>query len=213
MAVLATSLHFGSFRFDWLIIHRNQGLPVIIMFMNRYYSRTGDDGYTGILGEGRLPKSHPRLEAIGTIDEASAALGLARAACQSPHTAELLLAIQRDLYTLMAEVAASPENAPRFQVINADRVTWLEQQIDLIRTTVELPREFTVSGNTFSGAALDLARTIIRRAERRLVELLYRGEIENADLLRYINRLSSLCYVLQGTEDAAAGKGYTLAKK
>jgi cob(I)alamin adenosyltransferase len=181
--------------------------------MNRYFSRTGDDGYTGVLGEERLPKSHPRLEAIGTIDEASAAIGLARAVCQSPYTAELLLAIQQDLYTLMAEVAASPEHASRFQIINADRVTWLEQQIDLIITTVELPREFTVSGNTFTGAALDLARTIVRRAERRLVELLHQGEIENTELLRYINRLSSLCYVLEGVEDAAAGKGHTLAKK
>ena len=183
------------------------------MFMNRYYSRTGDDGYTGVLGEGRLPKSHPRLEAIGTIDEASAALGLVRAVSQSPQTAELLLAIQRDLYTLMAEVAASPENAPRFQIINADRISWLEQQIDLISTTVELPREFTVSGNTIPGAALNLARTIVRRAERRLAELLHQGEIENADLLRYINRLSSLCYVLEGIEDVAAGKDHTLAKK
>jgi cob(I)alamin adenosyltransferase len=213
MAVLATSLHFGSFRFGCLIIHRNQGLPVIIMLMNRYYSRTGDDGYTGVLGEGRLPKSHPRLEVIGTIDEASAALGLVRAVSQSPHTVELLLAIQRDLYTMMAEVAASPQNAPKFQIINADRVSWLEQQIDLLSTTIELPREFTVSGNSLTGAALDLARTIVRRAERRLAELLHQGEIENADLLCYINRLSSLCYVLEGTEDAAAGKGLTLAKK
>ena len=183
------------------------------MSMNRYFSRTGDDGYTGICGEGRLPKSHPRLEAIGTIDEASAALGLARAVCQLPHAAELLLAIQRDLYTLMAEVAASPENAPRFRVINADRVTWLEQQIDLISNTVELPHEFTVSGNTLAGAVLDLARTIVRRAERRLAELQHQGEIDNTDLLRYINRLSSLCYVLEGAENAAAGKGHTLAKK
>ena len=213
MAVLASSLHFGSFRFGRLIIHRNQGLPVIIMSMNRYYSRTGDDGYTGVLGEGRLPKSHPRLEALGSIDEASAALGLVRAVSQSPQTTELLLAIQRDLYTVMVEVAASPENAPRFRFINADRVTWLEQQIDLISTTLELPREFTVSGNTMTGAALDLARTIVRRAERRLTELLHQEEIVNAELLRYINRLSSLCYVLEGAEDAAAGKGYTLAKE
>jgi len=181
--------------------------------MNRYYSRTGDDGYTGILGEGRLSKSHPRMEAIGTIDEASAALGLARAVCQSTHTAELLLEIQRDLYHLMAEAAASPENALRFRVINADRVTWLEQQIDLISATADLPREFTVSGDTHAGAALDLARTIVRRAERRLAELLHQGEIENIELLRYINRLSSLCYVLEGVENVAAGKGHTLAKE
>jgi len=181
--------------------------------MNPYYSRSGDDGYTGILGEGRFPKHHPRLEAVGTIDEASAALGMARALCKLPNTAELLLVIQRDLYMLMAEVAALPENAARFRTIKVDRVTWLEQQIDLLSTTVELPREFTISGNTPAGAALNLARTIVRRAERRLAELLHHGEIENIELLRYMNRLSSLCYILEGAENTAAGKAqYTLAK-
>jgi len=183
------------------------------MVMDRYYSRTGDDGYTGILGEGRLLKSHPRIETVGTIDEVSAALGLARAVCQNPQTADLLLVIQKDLYALMAEVAALPENAQRFRMINAERVTWIEQQIDLTSTKIELPHDFTVSGNSLAGATLDLARTIVRRAERRLVELLHQGEIENIELLRYLNRLSSLCYVLEGAEDILAGKGHTLAKK
>jgi cob(I)alamin adenosyltransferase len=133
--------------------------------------------------------------------------------CQLPLTAELLLTIQRDLYTLMAEVAALPEHASRFRAINTERVLWLEQQIDRISTTVDLPHEFTVSGNTPSGAALNLARTVVRRAERRVTELLHQGEIENIDLLRYINRLSSLCYVLEGAENAAAGKDQELAKK
>lgn len=213
MAALASSLHIGSFLIMRLIIHRNLPAQVIIIFMHPYYSRTGDDGYTGVLGLGRLPKHHPRLEAIGTIDEASAALGMARALCQLPQTAEILLAIQRDLYTLMAEVAAIPENAARFRVINAERVTWLEQQIDLISAKVDLPREFTVSGNTPAGAALDLARTVVRRAERRLTELLHQGEIENVYLLHYSNRASSLIYVLEGVEDVVAGKGQELAKK
>lgn len=182
--------------------------------MNPYYSRTGDDGYTGILGEGRLPKNHPRLEAVGTVDEASAALGMARAVCQLPLVVKILLVIQRDLYLLMAEVAALPENADHFRSINVERVTWLEQQIDLFSTTVELPREFTVSGDTLAGASLNLARTIVRRAERRVVELFQRGEIENIQLLRYINRLSSLCYVLEGAENAAGGKAqYTSVKE
>jgi len=181
--------------------------------MARYYTRSGDDGYTGILGEGRLPKHHPRLEAIGTVDEASAAIGLARAVCQMPNTAGLLLAIQRDLYTLMAEIAALPEHAAKFRSINGDRVDWLEQQTDLISATVNLPSEFTVSGNTLAGAALNLARTVVRRAERRLAELLHKGDIENIDLLRYMNRLSSLCYVLEGAENATAGKSQELAKK
>ena len=214
MTVYASSLHIGSFQFGGLIIHRNYGLPVIIKYMNRHYSRTGDDGYTGILGEGRLPKYHPRVEAVGTIDEASAALGMARAVCQLTRTAQLLLIIQRDLYTLMAEAAALPENAPRFRSIDSDRVTWLEQQTDLISTTIVLPREFNVSGDTPAGAALNLARTVVRRAERRIAELLHQGELENIDLLRYLNRLSSLCYVLESAENAAAGKTHsTLAKE
>jgi cob(I)alamin adenosyltransferase len=182
--------------------------------MNRYYSRTGDDGYTGILGEGRLPKYHRRLETLGTVDEASAALGMARAVCKSSHTVELLLIIQRDLYALMAEVAALPENVDRFRIINAERVTWLEQQIDLVGSKVDIPQELTVSGDTQAGAALNMARTIVRRAERRLVELHHQGEIDNPDLLRYINRLSALCYVLEGIENHIEGKEpYTLAKK
>jgi cob(I)alamin adenosyltransferase len=181
--------------------------------MNRYYSRTGDDGYTGIIGEDRLPKNHPRLEAIGTVDEASAALGMARAACQLPHTAELLLTIQRDLYNFMAEIAALPEHADRFRMIDEDRVTWIEQQIDLVSDMVALPREFTISGDSPAGAALNLARTIVRRAERRLTGLTHQGEIENPHLLHYLNRLSSLCYVLEGYENASTGKDQTLAKK
>lgn len=182
--------------------------------MNPYYSRTGDDGYTGILGEGRVPKNDPRLEAVGTVDEASAALGLARSVCKLTQVGDLILAVQRDLYRLMAEAAALPENAAHFRTINGDRVTWLEHQIDSYSTSVELPREFTVSGNTQAAASLDLARTIVRRAERRISELFHRGEIENIDLLRYLNRLSSLCYILEGVENTAAGKDqFTLAKE
>ncbi len=182
--------------------------------MEQYFSRTGDDGYTGVLGEGRLPKYHPRLEAVGSVDEASAALGLARALSQAQRTRELILTIQRDLYNLMAEVAALPENAARFRTIGPDRLSWLEDQIEVIGKSIENPKGFTVAGDTPAGAALDVARTVVRRAERRLAELYHRDEIENLELLRYLNRLSSLCYVLEGVENAAAGKDpYTLAKE
>jgi cob(I)alamin adenosyltransferase len=196
------------------IILRNFVLTVIIARMNPYFSRSGDDGYSGILGEGRVPKYHPRLEAVGTVDEASAALGLARSVCRLPRIAELILVIQRDLYHLMAEVAALPENASRFRVIREEKVSWLEQQINDLSESVELPREFTVSGSTQAGASLDLARTIVRRAERRIADLLHQGELENIELLRYINRLSSLCYILEGAENMAGGENqYTLAKE
>lgn len=182
--------------------------------MNQYYTRTGDDGYTGILGESRLPKNHPRMETLGAIDEASAAIGMARAMCGFPQTNELLLAIQRDLYGMMAEVAARPEHAKRFRVINSDRVTWIEQHIDLLSKTVDLPRGFTVSGNSIAGAALNMARTIVRRAERRIVDIFNQDEIENINIVRYMNRLSSLLFILEATENVVAGKDqFTLSKK
>jgi cob(I)alamin adenosyltransferase len=181
--------------------------------MTHYYTRTGDEGYTGLLGDERAPKYDPRLEAVGAVDEATAALGLGRATCLIPHTAALLLAIQRDLYGLMAELAASAENAARFRVINAEKVTWLETQTDAIGAQVTLPREFILPGDCPASAALALGRTTVRRAERRVAQLLHTGIIENPELLRYLNRLSSLCFVLELLENRAAGKEtFTRAK-
>jgi cob(I)alamin adenosyltransferase len=79
------------------------------LLMTTFYTRSGDDGFTGILGKGRLPKEHPVIEAVGAVDETTAALGIARVTCCQPHSKELLLAVQRDLYHLMSEVAATPE--------------------------------------------------------------------------------------------------------
>ncbi len=180
--------------------------------MPSFYTRHGDDGTTGLLGGGRVPKHHPRIEALGAIDEANATLGLARALAQSPQTGEILLEAQRDLYNLMAEVAATPENAQRFRAIDVARVTWLEERIEAIGEAVGAPEEFIVPGDTPSGAALALARTVVRRAERRLSVLLAQGEVTNAELLRYLNRLSSLCFVLELLENSEAGKPSTRAK-
>ena len=177
--------------------------------MTKFYTQTGDDGYTGLLGEGRAPKHAPRLEAIGDIDEATAALGVARAVCRLPQTTELLLEVQRDLYLLMAEVAATPENAPRFRKISAERVAWLEQQTDLISTQVSLPNQFILPGDSLPGGMLSLARTIVRRAERRVAQLIHAAELENLELLRYLNRLSSLCFALELLENQAAGKVFS----
>jgi cob(I)alamin adenosyltransferase len=182
--------------------------------MPDYYTRSGDDGNTGLLGEGRVPKYHPQPEAVGTIDEATAALGLARAACQAVETAPLLLVVQRDLYNMMAEISATPNNAARFRVIDASRVTWLEQQIDATGQSVDVPNEFILPGDSPGGAALALARTIVRRAERRVARLLHDEQISNPALLHYLNRLSSFCFVLELKENQAAGKAEpTLAKE
>ena len=181
--------------------------------MTKFYTRSGDDGTTGLLGAGRAAKDDPRLEAVGAVDEANAALGLARAACQASQSREIILTAQRDLYGLMAEVAALPEHAARFRSVDAGRVAWLEARIETIETLVPPTNEFIVPGDTPAGAALDLARTIVRRAERRLISLQRAGELQNPELLRYLNRLSSLCFVLELFENQQAGRTQsTLAK-
>ena len=181
--------------------------------MSPIYTRSGDDGSTGLLDESRLPKHHPRIEALGSLDEASAALGLARALCKAPQTGPILLEVQRDLYSLMTEVAAAPENAQHFRTLELPRVQWLESQADTIAALVPLPAEFILPGDSLSGATLSLARTIVRRAERRVAELLDTGEINNPLLLQYLNRLSSLCFALELLENQQTGNPTTLAKK
>ena len=178
-----------------------------------FYTSKGDDGTTDLLGAGRVPKYHLRMEAIGTLDESTAALGLARAHSRDPRSGPILLEAQRDLYKLMSEVAATPETAGRFRTIDKTRVSWIEKQTDALSQQVEMPKQFILPGDTPASAALSLARTVVRRAERRVVELFDAGELENPDLQRYLNRLSSLCFVLELLENRAAGKETTLAKK
>jgi cob(I)alamin adenosyltransferase len=184
------------------------------LLMKSFYTRTGDDGFTGVLGEGRLPKEHPIIEAIGTLDEATAALGVARAACRAQHTGGVLLEIQRDLYHLMAEVAATPENAARFRKIDASRVDWLEHEVDLLSDQVAIPKQFIVPGDSPAGAALALSRAIVRRAERRIAELMHSEYLTNLELLHYLNRLSSLCFLLELFENQTWGQAQpTLARE
>lgn len=177
------------------------------------YTRTGDDGTTGLLGEDRVSKDHPRIEALGALDEASAALGLARASCLAPQTPPILREVQRDLYKVMSEVAATPENADIFKGIDAARVTWIEEHADELQSIVSMPKEFILPGDTPGGAALSLARAVVRRAERRVIELFTLEELTNPELLRYLNRLSSLCFVLELLENQAAGQSTSLAKE
>lgn len=177
------------------------------------YTRTGDDGTTGLLGEDRVSKDHPRIEALGALDEASSALGLARTSCQAPQTPLILREAQRDVYKLMSEVAATPENADKFKGIDSARVAWLEEQAEIINNMVIMPKEFILPGDTPSGAALSLARAIVRRAERRVTKLFTLKELSNTEMLRYLNRLSSLCFVLELLENQLAGRSTSLAKE
>jgi len=180
--------------------------------MPKFYTRTGDDGTTGWLGEGRISKTDLRIETLGSLDEASAALGLARASCQETRIQELIQMIQRDLYKLMAEIAASPENKERFRSLDATSISWLESQADAFTAITQIPKEFVLPGDTTSGAAISLARTIVRRSERRLAQLQEGEDDKNPILLQYLNRLSSLCFILELYENQSAGNPSTLAK-
>jgi len=181
--------------------------------MKRFYTSTGDDGYSSLLGEGRVPKNHPRIELVGAIDEVTAFIGFARALCKDSSTGTLLLIVQRDLYHMMAEISATPENAQQFRTIDENKVNWIEDQIDILSGKVQNPEEFIVPGDTPAGAALAIARTTVRRAERRLVKLWLDREIENQYLLCYLNRLSSLCFIMELLENYVGGNGEsTLAK-
>jgi cob(I)alamin adenosyltransferase len=181
--------------------------------MPKFYTKSGDDGYSGRLGEGRIPKNHPVMEAVGAIDEASAVLGIARAQSQTNSTNDLLLNVQRDLYHLMAEVSATPENAAKFRLIDEGKIRWLEEMTDTIGSSITMPNEFIVPGDSLGGASFALSRAVVRRAERRVADLHLAGVIENENLLRYLNRLSSLCFVLELRENQLSDSlTQTLAK-
>ncbi|MHB1119881.1 MAG: cob(I)yrinic acid a,c-diamide adenosyltransferase [Bellilinea sp.] len=178
-----------------------------------FFTRKGDDGSTGWLGEGRLPKYDLRIEALGSIDECTASLGLARSMMGDSPESALVLQIQRDLYQVMAEVAASPENAEKFRKIGPGSVTDLENQIQGIQSRIQMPDEFIVSGDSQASAAIALSRTSVRRAERRVMELLDRGMVINPNLGVYLNRLSSLLFVLEIFLLQQSGKSHpTLTK-
>jgi cob(I)alamin adenosyltransferase len=173
--------------------------------MPTFFSGQGDDGYTGLLGEGRVPKYDPRPEAYGTVDEASAALGLARALAKTDEARRLTKELQRDLYHVMSELAATDANATRFESVDRTRLEWIEANIERIGSAVHMPKDFVMGGDTPAGAAFDLARTVVRRAERLVARLAHAGTLSNGVVLPYLNRLSSLCFLLSLLEIQAAG--------
>jgi cob(I)alamin adenosyltransferase len=185
------------------------------MANSEFYTRRGDEGYTGLLGPERVPKYDLRPEAYGTVDEAQAALGLARASGCTARTEEVLLSVQRDLYTLMAELAAAGNaHSPFAGGIAIAHVAQLESWIAEFEAQIEMPGEFVVPGDSQPGAALHLARTVVRRAERLAVRLAHEGAMGNDQPMRYLNRLSSLLFVLAWFEDqAVTGGASTLAKE
>jgi cob(I)alamin adenosyltransferase len=167
---------------------------------------SGDDGTTGLLGGGRAAKNDLRLEAYGTVDEASSALGLARALSADERVREVIEALQRGLYRLGAELATNPTSRGRFAETTAQDVAGLESTMAELEAEVKMPDGFILPGTTPASAALDLARTVIRRAERLCVSLAATGGLENAEARRYLNRMSLLVFVLARYQEARGGE-------
>ena len=174
----------------------------------RIYTRTGDDGTTGLLYGTRVSKADPVTEAYGTADEAVAVLGVARAWCEDREVAEELLRLQRELFVVGADLATNPREREKLQpgvsLVTPDMVERLETLIDATVANHPLPRAFVVPGATPTSAAIDLARSTVRRAERRTIELRDAGREVNPEVARYLNRLSDALFVL--ARKAAAGE-------
>jgi cob(I)alamin adenosyltransferase len=171
------------------------------------YTRAGDGGDTGLLGGERVPKWDLQPEAYGALDEASSALGLARALAAQPETKDSLLRAQRRLYQIMAELATGRgvEVDPAFRTTD-EHVRELEAETDGFGARITLGREFVLPGETVAGGALDLARTIVRRAEREVARLAHERGIGGGATLAYLNRLSSLLFVLARFDEQAQGR-------
>jgi cob(I)alamin adenosyltransferase len=170
-------------------------------------TKLGDDGYTSLWGSQRVAKYHPRPEAYGTLDEANSALGLARAAATQKRVKEDVYSLQQDLYFMMAELATPPKDYELSKYkIDSGHINNLETMLADLKRETEVQRRFITPGDTLAAAALDLARTVIRRAERIIARLLHEGEITNPDVLRYLNRLSDVVFVLGRYEEERALK-------
>jgi cob(I)alamin adenosyltransferase len=163
----------------------------------------GDDGTTGLLYGGRISKDDPRTDAYGAVDEAVSTLGVARfslSAAGLTELSELVLRCQRELFVVGAELATNPSATDRLQDgvtrVSEEMLNGLESELARWEAEVEMPREFVVPGETAASAALEVARTVIRRAERRIVALERTVELESPWILAYVNRLADLVWVL-----------------
>jgi cob(I)alamin adenosyltransferase len=168
----------------------------------KIYTKKGDDGTTSLWYGGRVPKHHGRTDAYGTLDEASSALGVARALC-GPAEAELaadILRLQDYIFIAGAELATAPEAAGRLEDgisrTTTAMVAELEELIDRYMSEVELPPQFVIPGGNQLSAQLDVARTVIRRAERRISELAAAGELARETMIPFFHRASDLVFAM-----------------
>lgn len=176
----------------------------------KIYTRTGDAGDTGLFGGGRVAKDHPRVEAYGDIDELNSFVGLARSIEPLSHIDEVLAPVQRDLFAIGALLATPDRERMREQLAKAriddGRIAQLERAIDAADTELEPLKAFVLPGGTPKAAALHVARTVCRRAERRVVALM-RNEDMPGLVVVYLNRLSDLLFTLARLATKRAGAG------
>jgi cob(I)alamin adenosyltransferase len=167
----------------------------------KVYTRTGDDGTTALLFGGRVRKDAPGPTAYGVVDESVSALGVARAEVEpGSELAELLVRLQRELFVVGAELATAPENRHKLEagttLVTAEMVAALEPIIDDVTTRFAAPQEFVLPGENRIAAALDVARTVVRRAERESVAAAGAGWLDDSQVVGYLNRLADLVYTL-----------------
>lgn len=172
----------------------------------KIYTKAGDDGSTGLLYGGRVNKDDLRTEAYGTTDEAVSMLGMAHAfEPAAPGLADLILRLQRELFVVGAELATDPKNADKLKPgttkVTQQMVDALESDIDALTAVAPLPDRFIVPGSTKVSAALDAARAVVRRAERRVVTMNAQGALGDEVVLRYLNRLSDLLFTMARAEE------------
>jgi len=180
----------------------------------RIYTKTGDDGTTGLLYGGRVSKADLATEAYGTVDEAVADLGQARALATDAELGAILLEIQRDLFVVGADLATNPAERAKLKagvsLVTPEMVEALERRIDATVAAHPLPQEFIVPGADPVSAALDAARATVRRAERRTIALREAGREASEHVVHYLNRLSDLLFVLARRQ---AGGGETPSRR
>ncbi len=186
--------------------------------MSSIYTRTGDDGTTGLLYGGRVPKDHPAPAACGDVDEAQAAIGMARALAGGAAGGDgelggLLVRLERDLWVLMAELATAAENRSKLAagrtLVTPEMVSALEPLIDDVTGRFPAPREFVLPGQTPLSAALDLARAVVRRAERTALA----AAADGSQVVPYLNRLSDLLWALARWQEGEPLPARTLRTK
>lgn len=168
--------------------------------LNRIYTKTGDDGTTGLVRGPRRPKHDLRVEAYGTVEEANAFIGMVRLHDLPVLVADLLARVQNDLFDVGSDLATPGDDDPAAEHptlrVRPVQTKYLEDQIDYFNAELEPLRSFILPGGTGPSTALHVARTVTRRAERRAVELAYAEPDTNSETVRYLNRLSDLLFVL-----------------